>query len=93
MTQQHSPEPWKFHTNNNPEIGPTIKNGRGDIANVFIGDNFTIGTAEGNAARIVVCVNACKGISNKELKDGGAVSYKELTATVESLIKPERENE
>lgn len=57
MTTQHTPEPWSYGEDN-------------DGWYVSVGDTqIAYGLSEENACRIVICVNACAGISEESLAD------------------------
>lgn len=66
MDNKHTPEPWVASIEpNKKEWG--IDAGKWGIA--ICADAPGDGTAEGNARRIVACVNACAGIPTELLED------------------------
>lgn len=71
MTQQHSPEPWSIHY----DLGDIIDSG---------GHYITRTSERLDTERIVVCINACRGISNEEL-EAGVVSQKVHDVTLTNL--------
>lgn len=68
-TQQHTPEPWRVGIPgtvvSDSSEGITIRGGTGEEAVNFYGGNLICESVSViNAARIVECVNACKGIKH-----------------------------
>jgi hypothetical protein len=61
---KHTPEPWKvfYHEDEFAEVVADSN----DFPIVLGGPNICIKVSD--AARIVACVNACKGLTNKELE-------------------------
>jgi len=64
----HTPEPWSKNA-----ISPTVYDGDG-IAILRCEGRTLIAENEANARRIVACVNACRGLSTKDLEENGLVS-------------------
>lgn len=72
MTQQHPPEPWKVVEvwDAISEIKIVDKNG----ASIVAEETFDESTENTAYQRIVLCVNACQGISNEDLEAGVIVN-------------------
>ena len=64
----HTPEPWKVKQHGN---GNELFGGTSPQSQWYLFEEAT----ESNAARIVACVNACKGLTNSELETLPAFKY------------------
>ena len=86
--QKHTPEPWVIRNNywvagQSPILD--ICSGEEEICtlNAYGFKRSEVEQVHENAARIVACVNHCKGATNEELE---AKSYEELKAQRDELI-------
>lgn len=71
MSNSHTPEPWSAIDNNSYW---EIQSDDGQIGDACASNFMVGGKGEVNARRIVACVNACRGLSTKELEENGLVS-------------------
>ena len=74
MNTQHTPEPWALSRQVEDTISPVnIISGKVEIAIIAAYEfrGASVEEAQANAERIVVCVNACKGVSNEWLQENG----------------------
>lgn len=73
MTNEHD-EPWQV-TGNDITTNSGFSVSGGDCFDAFAPD-------ADHAARIVACVNACKGFTNEQLAEGELVLFNKFTKTV-----------
>ena len=81
---RHTPEPWVEH-NGSVYMRPSIL-GRGARIADMIRDNspvFRPTTQDANARRIVLCVNACRGLTGKELLEMADATHTKPEAELE----------
>lgn len=72
---KHTPEPWRVDVNAAHNVNMIVSSscdavGKSHIAQVLTANPYKVPqeVQDANAARIVACVNHCKGATNKELE-------------------------
>ena len=79
MSEQHTPEPWR--TDAKGGFPQDVHDADDNLVAACSEANF----GDANARRIVVCVNACAGITTENLEDN--VSVKELAHRYNKTIR------